>query len=109
MLPIHGKENIQMKHTLSRLMTMVMSAALFWPSYALASGDKASNIVVVADTRRVTGILKYLSNLYNTDIWMFAVWAVVLTVVLGGTLGFLMDFIMERTGLDLKSRKIIEH
>ena len=98
-----------MKHSLRRLMTMVMTGALLLPSYALASGEKAANIVVVADTRRVSGFLKYLSNLYNTDIWMFAVWTVVLTVVLGCTLGFLMDFIMERTGLDLKSRKIIEH
>jgi ABC-type Fe3+ transport system permease subunit len=98
-----------MKCTLSRLMTMVISAALLWPSYALAAGEKANNIVVVADTRRVTGFMKYLSNLYNTDIWMFAIWAVVLTAVLGCVLGFMMDFIMERTGLDLKSRKIIEH
>jgi hypothetical protein len=29
--------------------------------------------------------------------------------VWGGILGFLMDFIMERSGLDLKSRKILEH
>ena len=98
-----------MKRSLYRLMATVPSCALLWPSFVLAAGDKASNIVVVADTRRVTGFLKYLSNLYNTDIWMFAIWTVILTVVLGCTLGFLMDFIMERTGLDLKSRKIIEH
>ena len=98
-----------MKHSFSRLMTLVMTGALLLPSYALAAGGKASNLVVVADTRRVTGFMKYLSNLYNTDIWMFATWAVVLTAALGCVLGFLMDFIMERTGLDLKSRKIIEH
>jgi hypothetical protein len=34
---------------------------------------------------------------------------VVITAVWGGILGLLMDFIMERTGLDLRSRKIIEH
>jgi hypothetical protein len=98
-----------MKKPLSHLMTLAMLGVLLLPSWALAAGEKATNIVVVADTRRVTGFLKYLSNLYNTDVWMFATWAVVLTVVVGGTLGFLMDFIMERTGLDLKSRKIIEH
>jgi hypothetical protein len=38
---------------------------------------------------------------------MFAVWTVVLTVIMGCALGFLMDFIMSRTGLDLKSRKIV--
>jgi hypothetical protein len=109
MLPPHGKETIQMKHSFRRLMTMAVTAALLLPSWALASGEAAGNLVVVADTRRVTGFLKYLSNLYNTDIWMYAVWAVVMTAALGCTLGFLMDFIMERTGLDLRSRKIIEH
>jgi phage shock protein PspC (stress-responsive transcriptional regulator) len=79
------------------------------PGLAWASGEAASNLVVVADTRRVSGILKYIANVYNTDPWLFAVWAVVITAVWGGILGLLMDFIMERTGLDLKSRKIIEH
>jgi hypothetical protein len=40
---------------------------------------------------------------------LFAVWAVVLTAAWGAILGVLMDFIMSRTGLDLKSRKIVEH
>jgi phage shock protein PspC (stress-responsive transcriptional regulator) len=79
------------------------------PSLAWASGEVASNLVVVADTRRVSGILKYIANVYNTDPWLFAVWAVVITAVWGAILGFLMDFIMERSGLDLKSRKILEH
>jgi ABC-type Fe3+ transport system permease subunit len=79
------------------------------PGMALAAGDKATNIVVVADTRRLTGMMHYFADLYNSNITMFAVWTVVLTVAMGCTLGFLMDFIMSRTGLDLKSRKIIEH
>jgi hypothetical protein len=33
----------------------------------------------------------------------------VITAVWGAILGFSMDFLMERSGLDLKSRKIIEH
>lgn len=98
-----------MKHSFRRLMTMAVTAALWLPSLALAAGGGGHSIVVVADTRRVSGFMKYLSNLYNTDIFMFAVWAVVMTAILGCTLGFLMDFIMERTGLDLKSRKIVEH
>lgn len=86
--------------------------AAFWllfPGWGLAAGDKATNIVVVADTRRVTGIMHYFADMYNTNIVMFAVWTVALTVVMGCTLGFLMDVIMARTGLDLKSRKIVEH
>ena len=79
------------------------------PAVARASGEAVGNIVVVADTRRVTGVMHYFANLYNSDILMFAIWTVVLTVAMGCTLGFLMDFIMSRTGLDLKSRKIVEH
>ena len=88
---------------------LAVGMAMMVPATVWASGEKAANIVVVADTRRVTGVLKYFSDLYNTNVVMSAVWAVVLTVAIGSTLGFLMDFIMERTGLDLHSRKIIEH
>ena len=82
---------------------------LLLPNGVLASGEAAGNLVVVADTRRVTGLMHYFANLYNTNILLFAVWTVVLTAAMGCVLGFLMDFIMSRTGLDLKSRKIIEH
>jgi hypothetical protein len=98
-----------MRRYTKRLIAMVTTGALLLPSYVLAGGEKAASLVVVADTRRVTGVMRYFSDLYNTNLWMYAVWAVILTVVLGSTLGFLMDFIMERTGLDLKSRKIVEH
>ena len=66
-------------------------------------------IVVVADTRVVHGILHYFSNLYNTNLFLFAIWAVVLTAAYGCFLGVLMDKLMAMTGLDLKSRKIVEH
>ena len=86
-----------MKSAYYRLMVLLTLPLMLIPERLWASGEAASNLVVVADTRRVTGIMKYFSDLYNTNIWLFAVWAVVLTVI------------MERTGLDLKSRKIIEH
>jgi ABC-type Fe3+ transport system permease subunit len=92
-----------------RSILTALSALLLLPKSLLAAGPTAAPIVVVADTRRVTGIMKYLSDTYNTNPWLFAVWAVVLTAVFGAFLGFLMDFIMMRTGLDLKSRKIVEH
>ncbi len=79
------------------------------PDWVWAAGEKATNLVVVADTRRLTGIMKYFANLYNTNTLLFAIWAVVLTALWGAILGFLMDFLMARTGLDLKSRKIVEH
>lgn len=82
---------------------------LLFPELLFAAGEKASELVVVADTRRLSGVMKYFANLYNTNTLLFAVWAVVLTALWGAILGFLMDWIMVRTGLDLKSRKIVEH
>ena len=79
------------------------------PSLARAA-EGASDLVVVADTRVLKGFSLYLANLYNENVWMFAVWAVVLTALLGGILGVSMDLIMSRIGLDLgKSGGHVEH
>ncbi len=85
------------------------------PGVSLAGGDKASELIVVADTRVLsdpgyyTTFMKYMADAYNTNIMVFAIWCTVLTAVYGAFLGFFMDFLMSRTGLDLTSRKIIEH
>ena len=71
------------------------------PSLARAGGEAATDLVVVADTRVLSGFSLYLANLYNENVWMFAVWAVVLTALLGGFLGVSMDAFMSRIGLDL--------
>lgn len=89
----------------------ILMAMLLMPVMAYAAGGGgATDLVVVADTRVVgSEVMRYFADLYNTNISMFAVWATVLTALYGAFLGFLMDFIMSRTGLDLKSRKIVEH
>jgi ABC-type Fe3+ transport system permease subunit len=87
------------------LALIAMTPAVIW-----AAGGGATEIIVVADTRVLSeGFSKYLANLYNVNVLLFAVWAAVLTALYGAFLGFLMDFIMSKTGLDLKSRKIVEH
>lgn len=91
-------------------MVAITALYLLAPTAAWAGGEKATTLVVVADTRRVSsGLWRYFADIYNTSPWMFAFWAAFLTALFGAVLGFLMDFIMSRTGLDLKSRKIIEH
>lgn len=89
----------------------ILLAMLIVPVMAhAAGGGGATELVVVADTRVLgTGYMRYFADLYNNNITMFAVWATVLTALYGAFLGFLMDFFMSRTGLDLKSRKIVEH
>ena len=80
-----------------------------WPRLAMAAGGKATDLVVVADTRALSGFNWYLAGLYNESPWLFAVWAVVLTTLLGVGLGLLMDLIMSRVGLDLGKAGHVEH
>ncbi|MCB2193495.1 MAG: hypothetical protein KQI62_18110 [Deltaproteobacteria bacterium] len=80
------------------------------PAWAWAGGGAATELVVVADTRSLGGLNFYLATLYNQNMWLFATWAVVITSVLGVSLGLLMDLIMSHVGLDLgKSAGHVEH
>lgn len=90
--------------------TLAALATALLPSWALAAGGGAKDLVVVADIRLLdAGFMKYLANLYNEDVTLFAIWAVILTSVMGCGLGLLMDVVMKATGLDLTKRKIVEH
>jgi hypothetical protein len=105
-----GKKEEPMKKTFFKIFSLISLAWLALPQLLWAAGEKADDLVVVADTRVIdNSIMHYFANLYNTNILLFAVWAVVLTAAYGCFLGKLMDIIMEHTGLDLKSRKIVEH
>lgn len=79
------------------------------PTLAMAAGDKAEALIVVADTRVLTGIHLYFADLYNENMWLFAVWSVVLTTFLGVVLGAIMDVVMKMTGIDLTKRSLVEH
>jgi hypothetical protein len=97
-------------HKLMKIGALLAGILTLIPQLARAAGPKAAELVVVADTRVIDNdILLYFADLYNTNILFFAVWAVALTAAYGVFLGVLMDVIMARTGLDLKSRKIVEH
>jgi len=99
-----------MRRNMKRIMALAVSMVAALPALAHAAAGKAADLVVVADTRVIdSGILRYFADLYNTNPTMNATWAVVLTAVYGCFLGVLMDFLLSRTGLDLKSRKIVEH
>jgi hypothetical protein len=99
-----------MKKKAFGLWALTAAAATLLPRLVWAAGEKATDLVVVADTRVISsGILRYFADLYNANVVLFAVWAVVLTAAYGCFLGVLMDKLMSFTGLDLKSRKIIEH
>jgi hypothetical protein len=100
----------RMTRLFGRVVAFLVAALLLLPELVRAAGGGAEMLVVVADTRRVSwSVTKFFLDLYNTDPTMFGVLCVVFTAGLGCALGLITDFIMKRTGIDLTSRKIVEH
>ena len=82
---------------------------LLAPSLALAAGEKVAGLVMVADTRRLTGWEAWWANLYNESHLYFTIITVVTIPVVGLLFGVLADLIMGHIGIDLKSRELAEH
>ncbi len=74
-----------------------------------AAGGGGEAIVIVADSRRFSGLLAWWANLYNESHFAFAVVTILLIPTLGTVLGILTDFLMSRIGINLKSRTLAEH
>ena len=93
---------------LMMLAITILTAIL--PDIVQAAGGPAEMLVVVADPRRVDNwVAKYFVDSYNTNPLWFGVETTILTAAMGVTLGLITDFIMKRVGIDLTSRKIVEH
>ncbi|MEW6112784.1 MAG: DVU0150 family protein [Thermodesulfobacteriota bacterium] len=99
-----------MRRILTVLPLVVTAAAVLVPDLVVAAGGKAEMLIVVADKRVVDwSVSKWWVDLYNRDPFLFGVWCTIFTGLLGVTLGLITDQIMKATGLDLTSRKIVEH
>lgn len=68
-----------------------------------------SPIVIVADSRRFTGLRAWWTNLYNDSHLLFALVTVIVIPVIGLLLGKLTSAAMARIGINLKSREVAEH
>lgn len=90
-------------------MLAVLAALLLLPSIALAAGGGGTAIVIVADTRGMTGLLGWWGSLYNYSHGWFTAMTVVLIPIIGVIFGVLADFVMAHIGIDLKSRELAEH
>lgn len=84
-------------------------AALILPGAALAAGGGGAPIVIVADTRHLTGLMAWWANLYNESHGYFTILTVVLIPLLGVSFGLIADVVMHWIGLDLKHRDLAEH
>mgnify|MGYP000881339531 FL=1 len=74
-----------------------------------AGGGPVAPMVIVADTRKLEGIMKWWGDLYNNSYVEFTVLTVVLIPLIGVVFGVLADLIMTHIGIDLKSRELAEH
>jgi len=93
------------------LKNFAMTAIVFWLSAqtALAAGGGGEPIVIVADSRKLTGIMAWWANLYNESHFYFMVLTVILIPVIGVLFGVLADIVMHFIGIDLSSRDLAEH
>ncbi len=86
-----------------------LTLALCVPGLALAAGGGGAPIVLVADTRKLDGVMAWWANLYNESHLYFTILTVVLIPSIGMLFGVLADIIMHWIGLDLKNRDLAEH
>jgi hypothetical protein len=87
-------------------------AATFWltaqTAFAAGGGDVQS-IVIVADSRKLTGIMAWWANLYNESHFYFTLLTVILIPLIGVIFGVVADIVMHFIGIDLSSRDLAEH
>lgn len=80
------------------------------PGFALAAGGgEVAQIVLVADTRKLTGLMAWWANLYNESHFQFMILTIIIIPVTGVVFGVLADIIMSRIGIDLKSKDLPGH
>ena len=66
-------------------------------------------VVIVADTRKLDGLMAWWANLYNESHLQFMILTVIIIPVTGVVFGVIADIIMGWIGIDLKSRELAEH
>jgi hypothetical protein len=74
-----------------------------------AGGGGAAPIVIVADTRKLSGAMAWWANLYNESHVYFTIATVIAIPLIGVIFGLLADFVMHHIGIDLRSRELAEH
>jgi hypothetical protein len=94
---------------LKGLFTAVLAFGLALPGMAQAAGGSAAPIVIVSDTRKYEGVLKWWGDVYNDSHMTFTLITCAMIPIVGCALGILADVIMGSIGIDLKNRELAEH
>ncbi len=91
------------------LLTALITLMLLAPGAVLAAGGGGAPIVIVADTRKLSGVMAWWANLYNESHFYFTIMTIILIPLIGVIFGTLADIVMHFVGIDLKSRELAEH
>jgi len=99
-----------MRKLRAKLIGLGAMLSLFLPGLAMAAGGgEIAPLVIVADTRKLTGIMAWWANLYNESHLYFMILTVLLIPTIGVIFGVVADIVMSHIGIDLKSRELSEH
>ena len=99
---------IELSRVFKPIWTSILCFMLVHSQLLAAEGPKGT-IVIVADSRKLTGLRAWWANLYNESHIYFALLTILLIPLAGVVLGTLADQLMGRIGIDLKSRVLREH
>lgn len=84
--------------------------SLFLPALTWAAGGGGvAPMVLVADTRKLSGIMAWWGNMYNESHVEFTILTVLIIPVIGVLFGVIADIVMTWIGIDLKHRDLAEH
>lgn len=95
---------------MKKLYALIVSiiGTLFIPGIALAK-EKAATLVVVAYTKDVHGLNLWWANLYNENMYLFTILTGCIVPILGIILGWIGDWAIRLTGIDVTKRELAEH
>jgi len=95
--------------SLVKSLTLILTTLWLTAQTALAAGGGGDLIVIVADSRKLSGIMAWWANLYNESHLYFTLLTIILIPLIGVIFGVLADIVMHFVGIDLKTRDLAEH
>jgi len=88
--------------------TRIIVLCLFALGANLLAAEQKTDVVLVADSRHLNGVMAWWANLFNESHLYFALLTVVVIPLAGVVLGTLADLLIGRLGINLKSRSLHE-
>lgn len=90
-------------------LSLILTTLWLTVGTAIAAGGGGEPIVIVADSRKLSGVMAWWANLYNESHFYFTLLTIILIPLIGVIFGVLADIVMHFIGIDLKSRDLAEH